>query len=372
MANLEQKAKMSPLQLSIVLVTLCFGVSMITSTSEIIAPAKQSAWVSIIWGGVIFCGAALLMVKLGNLFPNDTFVEYMPKLWGQFFGTLIVWWLNVIMVLMFSIALANFSRTITFFLFDRTPTEVIALGLMSVCIYGALQDFGTILRMMQIVFFIIGPSINTVWLSSLINFQPENLSPLWPEDWGNTITVSFQAWPAFGGYEYILLLLPLVHPKKKSLTFSISAAFGFIIINYTSFVLITIAVLSPQGIQSSPYPILEVIRGVQIPGTFVERLEGYFMLFWIPIALSSHLIVLWGLAQTRMRQNQYMDHRPLVLILAPLLYTLSILLDSLEAINALNKLDTWLALIFSFMIIPISLILAWRKKRSVPQNSGAT
>jgi spore germination protein len=141
---------------------------------------------------------------------------------------------------------------------------------------------------------------------------------------------------------------------------------------YTLLVLITIGVLSAEAIINTPYPLLEVIRGVQIPGTFVERLEGYFLLLWIPITIDSYLFTLWGVAQIMMRQFQYSDHRPWVLILAPLFYTISILLDSLGTFKMVSRLATWLGLFFSFVIIPISLLLAWRQqRRNVCKNTIA-
>jgi spore germination protein len=160
------------------------------------------------------------------------------------------------------------------------------------------------------------------------------------------------------------LLLPFVSADNKKLSLSIGGAFGCMTFIYTLLVLIAIAVLSAEAVRDTPYPLLEVIRGVQIPGTFVERLEVYFLLLWIPVTIDSYLFTLWGISQIMMKQYHYTDHRPWVLILAPILYTLGILPDSLGAIKALTKLDTWLGLSFSFVIIPISLILAWRQKRS--------
>jgi ABC-type Fe3+-siderophore transport system permease subunit len=64
-----------------------------------------------------------------------------------------------------------------------------------------------------------------------------------------------------------------------------------------------------------------------------------------------------------MRQFKCQDHRPFVLILAPLMYTVIVLLDNLEADKVLDKLSLALGITFSLVIVPISVILAWRQKR---------
>lgn len=353
---------MSSLQLGIALVEISIGTEIMVILNKIVTKSEQTAWLSILFGGLIFGMSALLMVKLGEQFPKDTLVEYFPKLWGRISSRIILWWFNLLLLLINCSALASFSKIITFYFFDRTPTEVVELGMLTICIYAALQDLGTLLRIMQLLFFTVMPVFFVVSLTSLLNFRPENILPLWPDNLAGVISASFSTWPAYSGYELILLLLPLTSRGKIKITSTVSWAFGYITFVFTMLTVLTIGVLTAEGVKGTPYPILSVVRGIQIPGTFVERLEGYFLLIWIPIAFDSMFMLLWGLSQVLMRQSRKTDHRPFVLAIGPLIYTVSVLLDNMGTINAASQLTFWLGIGFSLGIVPLSFILTWRKR----------
>ena len=365
MAKLETKQNMSPLQFGITLVEISIGTEIMVILNKIVTKSEQTAWLSILLGGFIFGISALLMVKLGEQFPEDTLVEYFPKLWGRIGSRIILWWFNLLFLLISCSALASFSKIITFYFFDRTPTEVVELGMLTICIYAALQDLGTLLRIMQLLFFTVMPVFFVVSLTSLLNFRPENILPLWPDNLAGVVSASFSTWPAYSGYELIMLLLPLTSRGKTKITSAVSWAFGYITFVFTMLTVLTIGVLTAEGVKGTPYPILSVVRGIQIPGTFVERLEGYFLLIWIPIAFDSLFMLLWGLSQVLMRHSRHADHRPFVLAIGPLIYAVSVLLDSMGTINAANQLTLWLGVGFSLGIVPLSLILTWRKRGGV-------
>lgn len=363
MANLESKNKMSPLQLGIILIEICIGTEMIRMINLLVSETGQTAWLSVFLGGLVFCCATLLMVKLANQFPENTLVDYLPTLWGRQGSSIIIWWFTITFLVVFCITLSCFSRIIVLYLFDRTPTEVVELGMLILCIYAALQDLGTILRIAQLLFFTIMPIFCVIWLIGLFNFKAENLLPLWPENPFAVVTAGFSTWPIYAGFEFILLLLPLTSRGKTKITRAVILAFGYMTVIFVMLTVISIGVLTVEGVKASPYPVLSVIRGVQIPGTFIERLEGYFLLVWIPLAFDSLFILLWGLAQTLMQRNHHSDHRPWVLILAPLIYSASVLLEEVGIAETLCNVATWLGLAFSLGIVPLSLILNWRRKR---------
>jgi spore germination protein len=57
------------------------------------------------------------------------------------------------------------------------------------------------------------------------------------------------------------------------------------------------------------------------------------------------------------------DHRPWVLLLAPIMFTGSVLLDNSKIIQQINEFSIAVALGFSFIIIPLSLFLSWRRDK---------
>lgn len=367
MANLEAKTYMSPLQLAIVVFVTCIGGQIMLAPRALLADVGQGAWLSVIIGGVIFYLAICLMLKLGKEYPDETLVEYAPKIFGRWGGGLVIYWFNGLFFVQVTEIFRGVGKIISFYMFDRTPPEVVILALLIVCTYCALQDWGTILRLQQILFFVAYSILIVVWMTSMLNLQVENLLPLWPKDIKKVITGGFTVWPMYSGYECVLLLLPLLY---REISFSkLAKAMGGTFVCMTVFFLlvtvIIIGVLTVDHGKSVPYPALIVIRGVELPGTFVERLEKYLLLAWIPVVFDTLAAMMFFMGQVCMRQYHYTDHRPWVLLWVPLIYIASLLIEDQQLYDAIDKYTLWAGLGFSFGVVPLSLVLLWWQKREV-------
>ncbi|SDF16855.1 GerAB/ArcD/ProY family transporter [Sporolituus thermophilus] len=370
MANLEAKSKMSAIQLGLVVATTAIGAQIIIMPAAIIKQAGQATWLSVLLGGFVFYGAAWLMVKLGKQFPEETMVEYMPRLWGRWGGGIVIWWFSLTYMLVFALILHGFSQAITFILFDRTPPGIVSMGILAVSAYCALQDWGTILRVLHLLFFIAVPMIVGIWLLGLLNFQPENMLPLLPEDVSGVLAASLKSWDLYSGYEIILFLLPLVARGKISPEKAVGGAFGCMGLVFVMIMIIIVGVLTAASAQNAIYPPIMVIRGIELPGTFIERLENYLVLAWIPVVFDTLAVILFILAQICMRRYGYTDHRPWVMALAPLLYFGNELLTGFKVYETMGKIATWLGLGFSLAVVPLTLVLAWRRKRRWHERCG--
>jgi len=372
MANLEVKTEMSALQLMIVVIVTCIGAQIMLSPRALIAAVEQAAWLSVIIGGVIFYLATCLMLKLGKQYPDETLVEYTPRLFGRWGGNIIVFWFNVLFFLQIITIFNGVGKIITFYMFDRTPSEVVILALLMVCTFCALQDLGTILRVQQIMFFIAHGMLILVWMTCILNLRPENLLPLWPIKTKILINGGFTTWPMYSGYECVLLLLPLVSRRTSfaKLTQAIGGAFGCMTLFFVLIIIVIIGVLTVDNAKNVPYPALMVIRSVELPGTFIERLENYLLLAWIPVVFDTLAVMMFFMGQVCMRHYRYADHRPWVLFLVPIIYVGSILLDNQQVYDVASKYTLWAGLGFSFGVVPLSLLLSWWHKGKAGVGCG--
>lgn len=373
MANLEAKTDISPLQLGIVVIGTCVGAQIMLSPRALIAAVEQAAWQSVIVGGVIFYVAACLMIKLGKQYPDETLIEYGPRIFGRLGGSVVVFWFNLLFFLQVIGIFSGVGKIITFYMFDRTPPEVVILALLVVCTYCALQDWGTILRVQQIMFFVAYTMLTMVWMSSILNFQPENMLPLWSIKTKTVISGGFSTWPMYSGYECLLLLLPLVHKKTSfaKLAQIMGGAFGCMTLFFLLIVIVIIGVLTVENAKNVPYPALIVIRSVELPGTFIERLENYLLVAWIPVVFTTLSAMIFYMGQVCMRHYRYVDHRPWVLALVPLIYVGSmLLLDDQQAYDTVSKYTLWIGVGFSFGVVPLSLMLSWWHRRKVGARCG--
>lgn len=369
MANLESKIRMSALQFAIVLAVDSFGFQIISATNPITTAAGEAAWISVIVAGGIYLVAALLMVKLGEYFPNETFVEYIPRLWGKKVGLAIISMVIFLVGAGFCLNLGGFSQVITLFMFDRTPVEVIALSMLVLCVYGTLQDWGTILRYLQILF-ILETSI-TLFIFSLtfFDFNALNLLPIWPNNLPGVAAGAWTAGVLFAGYEFILLAFPFIQRGAISINKSVVLSFTYLILIYVFATVLALGSLSAEGIKNSPFPTFIMIRGIELPGTFVERLENYLLLAWTPVVFDSLVLMLFLMSHTAARYLGHKDHRPIVLLLAPLLFAGTMQLDRPQDYTLLGEIDRILLTGLSFVIVPLSLAMVWWRRKGVANNA---
>ncbi|MDR3559989.1 MAG: GerAB/ArcD/ProY family transporter [Negativicutes bacterium] len=368
MTELEAKDRMSPLQLAVVVATAMMAFNSSTLL-PLIADAGTAAWLSLLLSGFLLYGAVLVMVKLGDLFSGLTLVEYLPLIWGRWLGTAIILLFCVLLLLYVSYMLQGFSRLISFFMFDRTPYEVIEAGLLVVCVYCALQDWGTILRVVQVIFFTAGPLVVGFVGLATTSFHLINIMPLWPQHIAGVFYGAWHAWGLFAGYEIILLLLPLVYRGNTRISAALAGAFGFVTLFFIFIATLVIGTFTAESVTKIPIPMLSAIRATDLPGTYLERLDHYYLLGWMQIHFAMLAVILYVVAQVPTRYFGHIDHRPWVLALVPLLFVGADGLHSSRLFEAAGQTLAVLGWGFSLVIIPVSYGLArWQTRRKDGAN----
>jgi hypothetical protein len=126
-------------------------------------------------------------------------------------------------------------------------------------------------------------------------FTLQNLYPLYPIDWSQQSWHGLlMAWSSFSGPEYIIVLVPWLNPKHKSLKF-LTAANAMTTIHY---LLIFAAALFFYGsvyLKTSSYPAINMIRYLQSP--ILERMEIVlisFHMFHVVFSLALFLLFFYG------------------------------------------------------------------------------
>jgi spore germination protein len=366
MTKLEAKGKMSPWQLGIAATSGLLTARLLPASTYLVSHSQQFIWLSAALAGLLFYSAAYLMICLGQQFPEETIGEYIPRLLGNKFGAVV--FLVFITVLLLdiincAIALTKVSST---FLLDRTPREVLVIVLLLAVTYCAMQDWGTILRVIQILVFAV-PMLFIFYSLISLNFEPLNLLPLWPDNFIGILQGVADHTGYYAGYESLLVLLPLANRGKVS--FARTVGWGFLIITLIYVVgdIVFIGGITAKTGASVQYPVIYAMKSVELPGTFIERLENYMIMLFMPVTYISMVLSYFVLAEGCRKYLQYQDHRTFIPAFLPLIFWASSFVSTPERQAVFRDFSMFIGLIFSFVIIPILLLLVWRKKGSNQQ-----
>jgi spore germination protein len=360
---MNQKAFISPLQLFIIYVNTAIGAGILTLPRSVAEAAKLDMWLAVIIGGFLMFFALWTVTRLSRYFPEHTSLEYNRILLGATLGQI----LNIIqlslLIVLAALAIRTFSFAMKMFLFDTTPQSVFVGGILLVAVYATQYNFTPLLRAQQTSFFFLFVTFITVLLLGLLDIRSETFLPMLSEGISPIWKGSLPSWFAFSGPELIAgLLFPfLVIPGAAVKTGAASIA--FITAIYTLTVVIAQGSLTAAGAAHTIFPTVAAFRNVEIPDTFIERLDGYLMIIWIFIYFNSlaNLLFFVSFGASRLLQLEY--SRCLIVILAPLLYYLSQLAPTIKDHFAAGNLFSKIGLVWSLGVLPVLLLIAWYKDK---------
>lgn len=361
MINLEAKEKMSAWQLALVITAGLLTARILPTTSDFVKYTEQLAWLSSALAGLLFYFAAYLMIRLGQQFPEETIGEYVGRLLGNKLGAVI--FLVFITVLLLNIINCAISLTMlsSIFMFDQTPHAVLVIVLLLAVAYCAMQDWGTILRVIQILVFAL-PMLYLFYSLIWINFEPLNLLPLWPDNFIGILQGIPYHIDYYAGYEVLLVLLPLARCGKVSLARSVGWGFLVITLIYIIGAIVLVGSITAKTIANVAQPVIYGMKSVELPGTFIERLENYMIMFFMPVTYISMVLSYFGVAEGCRKYLNYKDHRIFIPLFLPILFFVSSFVDTPERQRLLQFFSMFISLGFSFVIIPLVLFLIWCKK----------
>lgn len=361
--NLNAKEKMSSLQLGIAVTAGLLTTRLIFTTPLLLSNAAQFSWLSSVLAGFIFYFAAYLMIRLGEQFSEETLGEYLPRLMGKTFGALAFSIFIIILILNITSCAISVTTLYVTFMFDQTPRAALVIVLLLAVVYCTLKSWGTILKVIQI-FIIALPLLylfhSLIWL----NFDLINLLPLWPDNFIGILKPVPYHTEYYAGYEALLVLLPLTNRGKIS--FARIVGWGFIVITfmYVLGAIVLVGNITAQTGASVPAPVIYAMKSVELPETFLERLENYMISLLLPVTYMSMVTSYFAVAEGCRKYFNCKDHRIFIPVFLPLIFFLSTLIDSPERAEALRNINMFIALFFSFIIVPLLLFLACRKKGS--------
>jgi len=360
-ANLEAKDKMSPWQLGLVITSGLLTARLLPTTTLLIRDAQQFGWLSSALAGLLFYFAAYLMIRLGQQFPEETIGEYVPRLVGKtlgFFIFLIFITIPLLNIINCGITITSLYST---FLFDQTPRVILLITLLLTVIYCTLQNWGTILRVIQILIIAL-PMLYMFYSLIWINFDLLNLLPLWPDNFTGILQPIPYHTDYYPGYEALLVLLPLA--SRGKISFARAVGWGFLVVTfmYVLGIIVLVGSLTVKTGAMVSTPVIYAMKSVELPGTFIERLENYMITLFFPVTYISMVISYFVVAEGCRKYFKCKDHRTFIPIFLPLIFFVSIFVDNPERHAILIKFSMFLAMFFSFIIIPLLLFLAWRMK----------
>lgn len=277
---IKNNDEISPYQLGMLIIMTVVGVGIFSMPAEMAKAADQDAWIMIMLGGIINLPFALIMVKLNTKHPGKTFIEYTQIILGKVPGKILGFLFVTIFVVITALVLRAFTEVTKMFMLFRTPTEVIIFTLIITCTYLIRGGIECVARIMEVTFSLLFIPFFLIFLPGLINVDITNLMPVLYEFPSKIFKSMAPMLLSFGGYECILFYIGFMKDPKKAYK-PVIYSIAFITFLYVFITAACIANFGAKFLSQMLWPVLMYVKGISLPGLFLERLDGIMLALWV-------------------------------------------------------------------------------------------
>ncbi|MBP2649651.1 MAG: spore germination protein [Firmicutes bacterium] len=340
-----------------------FGVSMSTLPRSVAESAKEDMWLAVVVGGVAFLFTVWAITKLSGYFPQQTCFEYHRILLGSVLGEVA----NVLLVLLLItvpiISIRSFIVALKIYLLDLTPLSIIAITVLSFITYAGQYGLLPIIRTLQFVFMSSHLALLLIILLGFLAIKPSHYFPFMAQGFMPVLKGAIPSWYSYTGPEFIIsCLYPFITRKEKVFKSGVVAVIVLMVV-YTLIIGIVQGILGAEESAHMLIPTVIAYRSVEIPDTFIERLDGYFFSLWIPVFAVCMLIWVY-LVAFGMKQICRLEYsRPVVVLLGPIILYFINVVPSVQIGSIISEWTNYAFIVWDIGVLPLLIVLAWWKEK---------
>lgn len=244
-------------------------------------------------------------------------------------------------------------------------TFIILMFIIAVCIANHL-DFSATLKTNLIILPLVFIGIVFLFFANIQNFSPQRIFPIL----GNGLTATFVTgllnMSAFAGIAYLYFLPPfLKEPQKmkKIALLSVGITAIYLILAISSILFMFPSLVNTNEIS----PLYNVTRYIEF-GSFFQRLESVFLLFWM-LAFASYLSIVTKFSMNIFKKIACITtKKPLINIFGLIVFAIALIPENF-AISSKFETDIYPYLVlFIVFVLSISILVLANLKKRKNQN----
>lgn len=338
-----------------------------TSPSVIAQILGTSGWfMTLISAAAALVGFSFLYLLLKR-FPGKDLIAVFDLALGRLFGFIFSMILVLYLLTGTSILIREFAEVLKVYSLPVTPTSFIIAALLCITSSACFAGLEGIARSARVLVYYILCGFLIVIVLASINYDFHYLFPIFGNGFQRTVVYGLGRSSFYG--EVILLgviatsLQGVSHLKRagvisvilSAILVSAALAASMMAFNYST----------AQEITSQMY---ELSRSIQL-GSFLQRLDPLFLFTWCIGTVISISFLQYCTLSTYCKAFRMQDMRPLILPVAIILFTGSMIPQELTTITEYVQITRQYGWIIYFGLPFVTLIIAViRKKKEVPRS----
>lgn len=330
--------KINKTQLAVILINSIVGVEALSLPSVLANEVKTDGWIVILGAGLISILLMTLINSVAVKYPGKSMVEFGRELVPSPLADIISLIYMVEFIIIGGIILKFFNEVMTVFLLRDTPYQVINITILLLAIYmvrSGIESMGRLFMISTIIILIptvvialaVLPDVNLINYLPVLNTSPTTLLKTIPK------TLS-----AFSGFQILFFVTFFVKEDKKNIKKYNIIAMVAVVLMYVSIYLATLGKYGSNKLQYQLWPVMSLMRSIQIPSTFLENIDALVMSVWMVSVFTSLSLVLYGSSFIFSRILKTDEMKPFVIPAAVMMLILGSLPENVaEKIAYANK-----------------------------------
>lgn len=269
----------TPAELTFLLIGSMIGVGILSLPNDLVATAKQDAWISAALGAVYPLYIVIIASFLCKRYPQQNILALSKKCFGKFIGSI----LNIIFLFYFVLFITAIAFQICLIkgtlIVNFLSIQKILIVVISLAAYTSIKGLKVLARINQLMF------LYTILLSLILSvalFKGTylNICPILGSGVLNIIKASKQSAFAYGGIEIIFLICPFITDKTKLMKASLKSVLITALI-YTWVTFITVYFVGIDIIPKIQWSVNFVPKTIEIP--VINNFRFIFIVLWVTI-----------------------------------------------------------------------------------------
>jgi spore germination protein len=352
---------LSNYQVTVTVALSAVGLTVLGLPSTAAKLAGIDGALSVLLAGIFSIAVAGIIAVLGKRFPNQTVIEFSQEILGKFLGRLYGAAVAFYFLCATALVLRGFGDAMKILLLQKTPLELIMISMLLLCLYCIHGGINTIVRINEIF---LAPVLGVIGMIILFNvkdvdffkFRASLSNGLKPVLMGTAGTAM-----AYLGYEILFFLTPFSRDKKRLILFG-TAGLVLPLLVYTSLTFLSIGIVGAESTADLNYPTIHLARRIVFLGTYIERLDIFFIIFWILAVFTTIIAYLYMASISVTRLAGLRNYKPFAFLLLPFAYITAILPQNSVQINMFATAINYMGILVASSSIPLLLLAILRKK----------
>lgn len=350
-------------QIKNLLITTAIGVGILSLPSQLALVLNNDGWLALIVGVLLIILILFLIDRVYRLYPNNSFYKIGIEVYGKVVFNILAIISAVYFIMLAAYTSRVFGEVVKAYLLEITPIEVIILTMLLATAYLSRAELQVLARTASMVYPILLGLIIFLVVISIPASDPTNMLPVFNSDLKRLPKGLLAGLVSYAGYEVVFMMHPYSDDKDNVFKYSIRGLLivaGIYIIAFA----MCLSLFGIDQLKRELWPTVSLANQVDLPGYFLENLEGIILALWVVVVYSTLGPEIFYASRILARVFDTKSHDFFVLLIIPIIYIIAMLpTNVIQVYEIMGNITSYFSLVAGVFIPVFVFIGAWVKKR---------